>query len=99
MNAEKSAGTHHGMTIAEYREKKAWTQEELAHALKVHPRTVQRWEEKAMIKDTSRRRFIAGVLGIPVALLGLEPLAEIAKVVQKASADDRLNFYEEALAM
>jgi transcriptional regulator with XRE-family HTH domain len=99
MSQEELEEPHHGQIIAEYRKHKNWTHEDLALALRVHPRTVQRLEEKPMIKSVSRRRFVAGMLGIPVALLGLETSPTETLPFRSPTTEDRMTFYEEELAL
>jgi PhnB protein len=60
---EKQAGEK----IRSLRERKAWTQEHLASAARISPRTVQRAEEGAMSAET--RTAIAGALDVPVETL------------------------------
>jgi uncharacterized glyoxalase superfamily protein PhnB/DNA-binding XRE family transcriptional regulator len=61
-----------GENIRALRERKAWTQEHLAGAARISPRTVQRAEEGVMSAET--KTAIAGALNVPV-----ESLAERAK--------------------
>ena len=56
-----------GTKIRSLRERKAWTQEHLAQAARISPRTVQRAEEGAMSAET--RAAIAGALDVPVESL------------------------------
>jgi ribosome-binding protein aMBF1 (putative translation factor) len=72
VNIETTHVTHHGQVVAQYRKVFKWSQEDLAEALRVDVRTVQRMEKQAMIKDLSRRRLLIGLLGIPAVLMGLE---------------------------
>ncbi len=60
---EKQAGSK----IRTLRERKAWTQEHLAGAARISPRTVQRAEEGVMSAET--RAAIAGALDISVESL------------------------------
>ena len=53
-----------GEKIRSLRERKAWTQEHLAGAARVSPRTVQRAEEGVMSAET--KTAIAGALDVPV---------------------------------
>jgi uncharacterized glyoxalase superfamily protein PhnB/DNA-binding XRE family transcriptional regulator len=59
-----------GQKIRALREKKAWTQEHLAGAAAISPRTVQRAEEGVMSAET--KTAIAGALGVPVETLGAD---------------------------
>src|SRR4051812_12586489 len=56
--------------IRALREKKAWTQEQLAGAARISPRTVQRAEEGVMSAET--KTAIAGALDVPVESLAAE---------------------------
>jgi uncharacterized glyoxalase superfamily protein PhnB/DNA-binding XRE family transcriptional regulator len=56
-----------GDKIRALRERKAWTQQHLADAARVSPRTVQRAEEGVMSAET--RTAIAGALDVPVESL------------------------------
>src|SRR5215467_10028502 len=53
-----------GEKIRTHRERKAWTQEHLARAARLSPRTVQRAEEGVMSAET--KTAIAGALDVPV---------------------------------
>lgn len=89
---------HQGQVIAQYRKAKHWTQEDLAGALRVDTRTVQRMEGQSMIRNIERRRLLVGLLSIPAALLGLE---QEQKQVQKTSIavnQDRISFFEDEMA-
>jgi hypothetical protein len=63
---------HMGKVIAYYRQKRYATQDAFAIACGVALRTVQEWEVTNMTNDTGRRIFLAKMLKIPVALLGLD---------------------------
>jgi len=63
-----------GEKIRALRERKAWTQEHLAGAARISPRTVQRAEEGAMSAET--KTAIAGALNVEV-----ESLAESAPAI------------------
>lgn len=65
--------------IRELREKKAWTQEQLAAAARISPRTVQRAEEGVMAAET--RSAIAGALDVPVEALAAEVKPAIQPVL------------------
>lgn len=88
----------HGQVIAQYRKAKKWSQEELAGALRVDTRTVQRMEQQSMIKNIDRRRLLVGLLGIPAALLGLEVEQQKALEAPMAINTDRMSFFEEEMA-
>ncbi len=64
---------HMGEVIAYYRQRRGFkTQAELAIAAGVLPRSVTDWETKPMLRDPERRVFLAKLLKIPPALLGLD---------------------------
>jgi transcriptional regulator with XRE-family HTH domain len=64
---------HMGEVIAEYRQRRGLkTQADLAIAAGVLPRSVTDWESKAVLRDFQRRVFLAKLLNIPPALLGLD---------------------------
>ena len=63
---------HMGEVIAHYRKKRYKTQEAFAIAAGVKLRTVQEWETSIMTHDQERRIFLARLLKIPPALLGLD---------------------------
>jgi uncharacterized glyoxalase superfamily protein PhnB/DNA-binding XRE family transcriptional regulator len=65
--------------IRELREKKAWTQEQLAAAARISPRTVQRAEEGVMAAET--KSAIAGALDVPVEALAAEVKPAIQPVL------------------
>jgi transcriptional regulator with XRE-family HTH domain len=93
--------THHGQTVAEYRRHKNWSQMQLADALRVDVRTVQRIEGQPVIKNLDRRRLLVGVLGIPAVLLGIDAQPHqtaITATGQVAINQDRMSFFEEEMA-
>ncbi len=64
---------HMGEVIAHYRKKRGYrTQADFAIAAGVTLRTVQEWETSIMTHDHERRIFLAKLLKVPVALLGLD---------------------------
>src|SRR5216684_7079142 len=64
---------HMGEVIAEYRRRRGYdTQGTFAIAAGVSLRTVQEWETTIMTHDHERRKFLAKMLKIPPALLGLD---------------------------
>ena len=89
---------HQGQTIVQYRKTKGWSQEDLAGALRVDTRTVQRMEQQSMIKNVERRRLLIGLLSIPAALLGLEVEQQQAQKTPVAINTDRMSFFEEEIA-
>src|SRR5271165_3549022 len=92
------SSTHQGQAVAQYRKVKNWTQEELAGALRVSSRTVQRMEEQEVIKDIQKRRLLIGLLGIPAVLVGLEAEQKVAEKTGIAVNQDRMAFFEEEMA-
>mgnify|MGYP001348979074 CR=1 FL=1 len=89
---------HQGQVVAQYRRAKNWSQEDLAEALRVDVRTVQRMEQQQMIKSIERRKLLVGLLGIPLALMGLESEQELTKRISLAINHDRMSFFENELA-
>ncbi len=89
---------HQGKVVARYRNLKKWTQGDLAEALKVDVRTVQRMEGQAVIKNVNRRRLVVGLLAIPAALMGLENERRQANTVGVTVNQDRMSFLEDELA-
>jgi transcriptional regulator with XRE-family HTH domain len=63
---------HMGQVIAHYRKQRYRTQLDFAKAAGVILRTVQEWETAIMTNDQERRIFLAKLLKIPPALLGLD---------------------------
>jgi len=98
MNSKAAGIAHQGQIIAQYRKALRWSQEDLAEALRIDVRTVQRMEKQPMIKDVSRRRLLVGLLGIPVALMGLENEQLHAELSHLLFNDDRMAFFENEMA-
>ncbi len=102
---------HMGEVIAHYRKKRGYrTQTEFAIAAGVALRTVQEWENSAMIHDHERRVLLAKMLRVPPLLLGLDwrlafyedntgkcanPLERFAEVTE----EDTYYHYEDTLIM
>ncbi|QBD79319.1 XRE family transcriptional regulator [Ktedonosporobacter rubrisoli] len=63
---------HMGEVIAYYRRKRYKTQVDFSVATGCKLRTIQEWETSAMLHDLERRIFLARLLKIPPALLGLD---------------------------
>lgn len=97
METVTTSATHQGQIVAEYRRHKNWTQEELANALRVDARTVQRMERQDVINNVTRRRLLVGLLGIPAALMGLEEEQRQAEKVAVAFNQDRMSFFEDEM--
>jgi transcriptional regulator with XRE-family HTH domain len=71
--------TRIGTNIRSLRERKAWTQEQLAGAARVALRTVQRAEEGTMSAET--KAAIAGALDVPVEKLDAEACPTIQPIL------------------
>jgi ribosome-binding protein aMBF1 (putative translation factor) len=67
---------HQGKVVARYRDAKGWSQADLAEALGIDLRTVQRMEKQPVIKNPQRRALLVGLLGIPLMLVGLDTQLE-----------------------
>ncbi len=94
--AERVAVSH-GQVVAQYRKRKHWTQEQLAEALRVDKRTVQRMESQELISSEERRRLLVGVLGIPAALMSVEDEQNHFAETPLAVNPDRMAFFETEL--
>ncbi|GHO99631.1 hypothetical protein KSF_096790 [Reticulibacter mediterranei] len=100
---------HMGKVISYYRQRRYSTQDAFAIACGVEKRTVQEWETAIMTNDTGRRIFLAKMLKIPVALLGLDwhqvsddphgayqdPISSLQEMIEK----DAFYVYEDVLVM
>jgi len=101
---------HMGEVIAYYRKKRYRTQDNFAIAAGVIVRTVQEWETNIMTADMGRRIFLAKMLKIPPALLGLDwrqvvyennqgeytdPLSHMVELIE----EDAYYAYEDILIM
>ena len=101
---------HMGIVIAFYRLKRYKTQAEFAIAAGVHKRTIEEWESSVFTHDHDRRIFLAKMLRIPPALLGLDwrlvvfdnnqgdykdPLPHMAELLE----EDAYYAYEDILVM
>jgi transcriptional regulator with XRE-family HTH domain len=90
---------HQGQLVAHYRKAMKWSQQDLADALGVSLRTVQRLEQTPMIEDIDRRTFLVKLLGIPAALMALEnDLTFSGKKVNLVFNDDPMSFLEDIVA-
>lgn len=97
MSNKTTDNTHQGQIIAQYRKLKKWSQQDLAEALRVDVRTVQRIEQQHMIKSISRRQVLVGLLGIPAVLMALDhPQALIIKPGFPLN-HDRMTFFEDEM--
>ncbi len=99
MSSEATEGMHQGQIVALYRKAMRWSQQDLAEALGLSLRTVQRMEQEVMIEDIERRKFLVGLLGIPAALmtLGDEEPSPIKKNSRPIFNDDLMVSLEEQL--
>lgn len=101
---------HMGKVLAFYRQKVYKTQAEFAIAAGVDKRSVEEWESSVFTHDMSRRIFLAKMLKVPPALLGLDwrlvvfennkgeykdPLAHMAELIE----EDAYYAYEDILVM
>src|ERR1051326_1215496 len=86
---------HQGRIIAQYREARHWTQQRLAEELGVDLRTVQRMEQRPMIKNVERRKLLIRLLGIPAALLALEGELEASTHTDFLLNADPMSFLED----
>lgn len=101
---------HMGDVIADYRAKRYSSQTVFAQAAGVDKQTVASWESLMYLSDPERRVFLAKMLKIPPALLGLtwqqviyqdhtgvytDPLDHLAEIVE----EDAYYHYEDTLIM
>jgi len=90
---------HQGQLVAQYRKALKWSQQDLADALGVSLRTVQRLEQTPMIEDIDRRSFLVKLLGIPAALMALEnDIALSGNKINLIFNDDPMSFLEDVVA-
>lgn len=97
MGSIEKGNIHQGQVVATYRKAKDWSQSDLAEVLKVDLRTVQRMEHQAFIKNLNRREFLARMLEIPVAMMGLENEQQLIEQVQRVLNHDRMTFFEQEM--
>src|SRR5579872_6993250 len=96
MDSSVRAGSNHqGQIIAQYREDKHWTQQRLADELGVDLRTVQRMEQRPMIKSLKRRQFLVELLCIPAVLMALENESQASTHTNFLFNDDPMSFFED----
>jgi transcriptional regulator with XRE-family HTH domain len=88
---------HQGQVVAQYRKALKWSQEDLAEALRIDVRTVQRMEKQVMIRDLSRRRLLVGLLGIPAVLMGWEHEVSPVQQLNLLLNYDRMALFEEEM--
>ncbi len=101
---------HMGKVIACYRSKRFRTQADFAIASGFDKRSVEEWESSVFTHDHERRIFLAKLLKIPPALLGLDwrlvvfennkgeykdPLSQMAELIE----EDAYYAYEDILVM
>ncbi|MGH2493939.1 MAG: helix-turn-helix domain-containing protein [Ktedonobacteraceae bacterium] len=90
---------HQGQLVAQYRKALKWSQQDLADALGVSLRTVQRLEQTPMIEDLDRRSFLVKLLGIPAALMALENDLSFSKhKIDLIFNEDPMSFLEDIVA-
>lgn len=98
MSDKTTSSTHQGQAIAQYRKLKKWSQQDLAEALRVDVRTVQRMEQQEMVKSINRRQLLIGLLGIPAALMALEQPKILTIKPSLILNHDRMTFFEDEMA-
>lgn len=94
MSDTTPGNAYQGQVIAEYRKAKKWSQSDLAEALHVDVRTVQRMERQQVIKNLQRRELLVGLLGIPFLLIGLDNQQKHILQVPLTLNPDRMAFLE-----
>ena len=97
MQDTSGGNIHQGQVVAHYREAMHWTQQRLADELNVDLRTVQRMEQRPMIKDVKRRQFLVELLGIPAVLMGLQDEGQASLPAHLFYNNDRMSFFEEEM--
>jgi tetratricopeptide (TPR) repeat protein len=90
-----AGNVHQGQIIAQYREAMHWTQQRLADELSVDLRTVQRMEQRPMIKNVERRKLLVRLLGIPAVLMALEGELQASIQTNFLLNDDPMSFFED----
>jgi DNA-binding XRE family transcriptional regulator len=91
-------GQHQGRLVAQYRAYLHMSQQDLADAMHLSLRTVQRMEQEPMIKDPFRRRLLVALPGIPAAALGLDQAQQKIAKSFLIFNDDPMSFLEETVA-
>jgi transcriptional regulator with XRE-family HTH domain len=91
----KAESIHQGRIIAQYREARHWTQQRLAEELGVDLRTVQRMEQRPMIKNVERRKLLIRLLGIPAALMAVEGELQTSIHTDFLLNADPMSFFED----
>ncbi|GHO77003.1 hypothetical protein KSD_47740 [Ktedonobacter sp. SOSP1-85] len=97
MSSEIS-GIHQGGLVARYRKHMNMSQQDLADAMHVSLRTVQRLEKEAVIEDLNRRRFLVALLGIPATYMGLNIQQQAIDEALFLFNDDPMTFLEDMVA-
>lgn len=90
----KKRGMQTQNRIRSLRERKAWTQEQLAEAARIALRTVQRAEDGAMSAET--KTAIAGALDVPVEKLDAEQPPAIQPVLMYADSRAAVDWLSKA---
>lgn len=99
MEMTHTGNIHQGQIIAQYREARHWSQQRLAEELGVDLRTVQRMEQRPMIKSLKRREFLVELLGIPAALMALENDRSGSNSINLLLHDDPMAYLENAMIL
>lgn len=99
MSHKTTECVHQGQIVAQYRKAMKWSQKDLAEAMHLSLRTVQRMEQAPMIEDKERRAFLVKLLGIPAALMALENDEWVTrKKPNLILNDDPMGFLEDIVA-
>ena len=99
MSSRRADYIHQGQIVAKYRKAMKWSQQDLAEALDISLRTVQRMEQAPMIEDQERRAFLVKLLGIPAALMALDKAGgTFDQKIQLLFNDDPMSFLEDIVA-
>src|SRR5438874_885263 len=85
---------HQGQLVARYRRYMNLSQHDLAEAMHLSLRTVQRMEQEFVIHDPERRRFLVGLLGIPAAKMLLDDELLPVQKQRPPLNEDQMSFIE-----
>ncbi|MBV9259441.1 MAG: helix-turn-helix transcriptional regulator [Ktedonobacteraceae bacterium] len=97
MNNQGMIQAHQGKLVAQYRSYMKMTQHDLADALGVSLRTIQRMEKEAVIEDRERRRFLVALLGIPAAYMGFAEEQQTKDETMLLFNNDPMSFIEDTV--